>query len=225
MERIPRRRGYMRTLIVSVGFMTHVALASQAAESKMNVDEAGSLSLPIENADPGDFIMEGVRAEIASKPIWLTVLGTSLLGPQRIFAGDTYNFRFDFRVSSDYPAERAVLKVNIRTDSLDAVPSSFEWTFSSVNGFLTAEGRCQDSEGGECGRFKSRDTVAPMTQIAPLGPQYTNAAGQVFISADTRLELTASDPVVVDAVMTGVEQTHVAVDLTSEVVFDRFPAT
>lgn len=66
--------------------------------------------------------IRGMRLTLPNVPSWLTVLPTSLLGPQELFPGESYSFRLDFEVEGDSVGVQQELELWVTQENTNVLP-------------------------------------------------------------------------------------------------------
>ncbi|KKR95606.1 MAG: hypothetical protein UU48_C0047G0001, partial [Candidatus Uhrbacteria bacterium GW2011_GWF2_41_16] len=169
-----------------------------------------SIIISAGNSSESSEITHGLKLEIPNAPAWLTIMPTSLLGPQALYPGETYSFRLDFDVNAD-SGTQLELELWITQENTNILPNKTIWVYRSTDGFVTAAGECTDSEENYCGGYITRDKTAPVSEVGILGKSCEKDS-IVYISTITSLRITSSDPELLNARSAGVFATLVGID-------------
>lgn len=169
------------------------------------VGDYGSFSFNVQNVEGSISDVSGLTLTVVQAPSWFKVdQELSTLGPINISAGQSVSLGLVYQLASGYTAtSSAEIKVKVTHQDTSTTPSFWAWRILSTDGLQTYSTSCQN-DFGSCGETLGDDVTPPSTELHIFRPKFVSSAGTTFISTATPLLVTAIDPVLPNAVSSGV---------------------
>ncbi|MBI4064568.1 MAG: hypothetical protein HY401_09765 [Elusimicrobia bacterium] len=211
-------------LILVAGLAVQPAQALKTNPDIVEIGDKISFDIPVQNDPTNPNFLENVRVEISSKPAWLNLLNTSVIGPISLPPGDSLVMRIDLEVGASFipTNQRTEVLAELKTDTPNLHVPRLIWHFRTSNAFKTFSSETLDEEDHSFGGGISEDRDPPTTAVTFDGPLFVSG-GDTFISSSASIGLDAIDAIVEDAVTSEVAFIGFKVDQTAQNVDELNP--